>query len=580
MIGLSEEHLREILKSSTIIKSPIPFIQRRARDSWEQRLRAELSGVSLKPEAVKPFVKKVCQILARSTPSTGESIGIITGESISQFFTQMTLKTFHTSGRGLQEDPNVHTERIVGLVKKPNFWVNIVFEDDLISVEDAITLVRGMRHLSLKCGNFSVVEDLSESWWMSLARENFGRISKDVPVVSLRMKVPISELLKSRVSVPQIADRIREVFSGLKKMPILATADVLPSPTFEGTVDICFARKELASYLKTVGSPFIDEKILILMFLLNDVKGIVSNVICGKIPKVVDVEVSSKGITPLIKEERRTEVEGEWVVVIEEVEHMLSGVSIDRFEKIFDDCGMKWRRGVIRWNYIVNVPEDLSPIQFITKTCKDRRLLSHTTAVAVVEGATSFDGSTSRAILKWPGVSQKHTIPSSPHEILAVLGIFAVRRWIERSFYLLTKGAGHPVVPVLFSVLASIMTHYGVLSPLTSGGAQIQNRGVLSGALFGGARRSVVNGASCGEMRGIRSVTDAIVSGNRVPLGTGYSKISHSFVNVVGKESKPFIREVNRGEAQRSTALTGASQLDYSMGHALLPAMDEMAFGD
>lgn len=589
---LSEKLIDEILlKHSATIRSPIPDIQEKARKEWEERRRAELSLVSLQPGAEKFFVDKACEILARSVPSPGESIGMISSHALSEFFTQMMLKTFHTSGRGLQEDPNVHTERIVGLVKKPNFWVNIVFEDDLISVEDASALLMGMCRLSLKLSaSFSIVGDLSDSWWMPIAREMFGKIGEDERIVSLRMKVPITELVKTRVSVPEIADRIRETFSGMvKKMPILSSADVLPSPTFEGTIDICFRLKELGDHLmkSSAEASFVDKKILIVMFLLNDVKGIISNIICGKIPRVVDVEVSSKTIAPLIKEERRGEKEGEWTLVIEETEHMLSGVSIDRFEKIFDDCGIKWRRSIIRWNYILEIPEGNSPSEFIMKTCKDRRLLNHTTAIAVVEGATSFDGSTFRAVLNWPGVSQKHTIASSPHEILAVLGIFAVRRWIERSFYLLTKGAGHPVVPSLFSALAALMTHYGVLSPLTSGGAQIQNRGVFSGALFGSARRSIVNGSACGEMRGIQSVTDAVVAGSRVPLGTGYSNISHTYVvkdSVNNRTSEFFIREVVRGEMPDPRAGTVMASYqsdgDDREEHALLPVNPEDIFSD
>ena len=585
MASLSKERVQEILKHSLTLRSPDKDVQGKVRGQWEESMRAELSSVSLKPEAEALFTSKVRDILARSIPSTGESIGMISSHALSEFFTQMMLKTFHTSGRGLQEDPNVHIERIVGLVKKPNFWVNIVFEDDLISVEDASTLLVGMCRLSLKSASFSVVEDLSKAWWMPIARGMFGARKDDgSPTVSLRVKIPVSELVKARVTVPEIADRIRDTFAGLtKKMPILSLADILPSPTFEGVVDICFPAKELGAHLKgsSDGASLIgDEKILILMFLLNDVQRVVSNIVCGKIPRVVDVEVSSKTIIPLIKEEKRGEKEGEWILVIEETEHMLSGVSIDRFEKIFNDCGIKWRRGVIRWNYILEIPEEgTPPIEFMKKMCKDRRLLSHTTAVAVVEGAISFDGSTFRSVLKWPGVSQKHTIPSSPHEILAVLGIFAVRRWIERSFYLLTKGAGHPVVPTVFSVLASLMTHYGVLSPLTSGGAQIQNRGVLSGALFGSARRSVVNGAACGEMRGIQSVTDAIVAGTRVPLGTGYSNISHSYMKAaVPKENRFFIREVIRGEMEATS--TGTTALHPDEGHALLPVNPEDIFGD
>ena len=106
--------------------------------------------------------------------------------------------------------------------------------------EDAAPLFL-CQNVTSEVRKFSVVEDLSKGV-VDADCQTDVRSSKDdgSPTVS-QGENPVSELVKARVTVPEIADRIRDTSAGLtKKMPILSLADILPSPTFEGVVDICF----------------------------------------------------------------------------------------------------------------------------------------------------------------------------------------------------------------------------------------------------------------------------------------------------------------------------------------------------
>src|SRR5690606_20073380 len=99
---LTSEEIEDIVMSLEPVKS-IPLIVSESHISVARnRTREMLKNVSVYPEIIPQLKRKICEDYLSSRIQPGESVGIVTAQSIGERQTQMTLDTFHSAGAALK----------------------------------------------------------------------------------------------------------------------------------------------------------------------------------------------------------------------------------------------------------------------------------------------------------------------------------------------------------------------------------------------------------------------------------------------------------------------------------------------
>lgn len=175
---------------------------------------------------------------------------------------------------------------------------------------------------------------------------------------------------------------------------------------------------------------------------------------------------------------------------------------------------------------------------------KDQGNLFYVRDVSPIERASKLyyaetDGSNLQALLSRDDIDDTRTICNNVHEIYRVLGIEAARTFLIREFLAVLGGDGGDINPRHVTLLVDFMTNMGEPTPITFSGISRQPIGALEKASFERAMDTFQEAAGFGKSETIKSVSAAVVIGQRAKIGTGYMDIIHD-----NELEQQFLKEV------------------------------------
>ena len=149
------------------------------------------------------------------------------------------------------------------------------------------------------------------------------------------------------------------------------------------------------------------------------------------------------------------------------------------------------------------------------------------------------EGSNLQALLSRDDIDDTRTLCNNVHEIYRVLGIEAARTFLIREFLAVLGGDGGDINPRHVTLLVDFMTNMGEPTPITFSGISRQPIGALEKASFERAMDTFQEAAGFGKSETIKSVSAAVVIGQRAKIGTGYMDIIHD-----GELEERFLKEI------------------------------------
>ncbi len=141
------------------------------------------------------------------------------------------------------------------------------------------------------------------------------------------------------------------------------------------------------------------------------------------------------------------------------------------------------------------------------------------------DGRTEYvlvtEGSNLKDVLAVPGVDPKRTITNNIHEIEEVLGIEAARAALIREMKNVLDEQGLDVDIRHLILVADMMTHTGRVRQIGRHGVSGEKPSVLARAAFEMTVQNLLDAAAQGEVDELLGVTESVIVGGIINLGTG-----------------------------------------------------------
>jgi len=119
------------------------------------------------------------------------------------------------------------------------------------------------------------------------------------------------------------------------------------------------------------------------------------------------------------------------------------------------------------------------------------------------------------------GVDHKRTITNDIHEIEKVLGIEAARAAIINEIMKVLEDQGLDVDIRHILLIADMMTRTGRVRQVGRHGVSGEKPSVLARAAFEVTVKHLLEGAARGEIDELKGITENVIVGQIIPLGTG-----------------------------------------------------------
>lgn len=258
--ALTTQEIEDIVMSLEPVKS-IPQVVAESHISVARnRTRQMLSSVVVYPEIIPQLKRKICDEYLSSRIQPGESVGIVTAQSIGERQTQMTLDTFHSAGAALK---TVITgvprfSELLSATPNPKTVACYIFPEQKVS---SVAELRASIGVHLKYTLFSDVMDSFEittetpdaQWYFAYEQICGTNHRKYDNRVTINLKV--KELYLHKLSLRRIATIISDLYEDL---------ECVYSPEFLGQLDIYFDNVnvdqcDVEKYVNTVIIPKLSE---------------------------------------------------------------------------------------------------------------------------------------------------------------------------------------------------------------------------------------------------------------------------------------------------------------------------------
>ncbi|MCK5625687.1 DNA-directed RNA polymerase subunit A'', partial [Candidatus Bathyarchaeota archaeon] len=141
------------------------------------------------------------------------------------------------------------------------------------------------------------------------------------------------------------------------------------------------------------------------------------------------------------------------------------------------------------------------------------------------EWVINTDGSNLNKVLKVPGVDTNRTSTNNVHEIAKTLGIEAARNSLIKEARDVLDEQGLDVDIRHVMLVADIMTSSGVVLQIGRHGVSGKKSSVIARAAFEITVPTLVDAASKGTKDMFKGVTESVIVGQNIPVGTGIIEI-------------------------------------------------------
>jgi DNA-directed RNA polymerase beta' subunit len=146
------------------------------------------------------------------------------------------------------------------------------------------------------------------------------------------------------------------------------------------------------------------------------------------------------------------------------------------------------------------------------------------------------DGSNLAAVLDIEGIDPTRTTTNNVHEIAATLGIEAARNSLIKEALGVLEEQGLDVVIRHVMLMADIMTSTGDVRQIGRHGISGKKSSVLARAAFEITVPNIVEAALRGESDPLKGVTENVIVGQSIPIGTGLVDLYMTTANREKKE--------------------------------------------
>jgi len=133
----------------------------------------------------------------------------------------------------------------------------------------------------------------------------------------------------------------------------------------------------------------------------------------------------------------------------------------------------------------------------------------------------STSGSNFLDIISLPFINVHSVRTNHAYQVYRAVGIEAVRQFLIDEFISVVSSDGSFVDSCHIFLLADIMTHGGILNPISRFGIKTENNSVLSRSSFEECLEHFCNAAFFSEKETLSSVSSSIMCGKRPNIGTG-----------------------------------------------------------
>jgi len=185
-------------------------------------------------------------------------------------------------------------------------------------------------------------------------------------------------------------------------------------------------------------------------------------------------------------------------------------------------------------------------------------------------------GSNLSELIKHNKVAGNKTYCNDFHQTYAALGHECLRNMSCLDMINMINTQGYISVNYM-NFVADVITHNGI-NPMTSEGISCQNRDFLSMATFDNAAKYIMNAASIGESKNVKSTSSSIFLGKRFELGTGSVgiKIDLTKINVITYEegiSEGFLQLTGSDTQSDELYLPDGSEVPISIPSLIINRM-------
>jgi DNA-directed RNA polymerase II subunit RPB1 len=182
-----------------------------------ERLRAQLTDVEIYPTMVDELGKSLLQFYQKTQIQPGESVGVMTAQSIGERQTQTTLNTFHSCGQAIKTVVTGvprFSELLNATTNPKAVNCNIFFNQATGSIDD-LRRVIGSDFVDIRLSNLVqsktvFTEPKRERWydvWCQFHGRDFERFTH-----GLSYKLDLGKMFEHSITLSMVADKIEEAY--------------------------------------------------------------------------------------------------------------------------------------------------------------------------------------------------------------------------------------------------------------------------------------------------------------------------------------------------------------------------------
>jgi DNA-directed RNA polymerase II subunit RPB1 len=466
-------------------------------------LRANLSSKNLiynnyfTEEVLDHLISEIKTLYHKSMITPGDSIGLISAQSIGEPSTQMTLNTFHHAGIGAKANVSRGVPRLREIMAFSNNP-----KTPAVTIYLNKTVLRNMR-INYDGSEMSMVE--------------LNRVLADVPESDLKR---VQDLIEG-----QYVRNIKQLKSGLDWLEfgdLIVRTEIIYDPddlkSFI-TEDVPFLRAYW-EFMKTASSDDCSKSPWVIRFELDREKmadhGIqvyeLENKIKAQMLQIGTCIISDDNSRQIICRARLGETEDDTtdpMTIMERVQAALSTVRIKGVPNI--------EKTSIRVGWVDIEKDDGAVISVHDSAHSEeskRTLFGKDYMIDTV-------GSNLLQILNLDFVDPYRTVSNKIQEVYQLFGIEAARKLVIAEIKDVMDYADADVGIRHITLLADVMTSQGILQSVDRFGVKKSDSGPLARASFEEATKEMARAAAFAEDDNMRGVTESVIFGQVVKVGTG-----------------------------------------------------------
>lgn len=560
---LTKEEIQNILLQFNEPGIPIKKVAEVYIKSLRKKLKEILKQVELAPKQIPEFTNQLIRQYNISKVAAGTPIGLWSVEAITQYVTQMTLSSFHSSGTA-KVSPLDRLEQIINTTRTENKKLNyIFFNDELLSRNDIEEKKRNIQVLALgifvKDSQIETVNELKSrnDYFYPIYEKLFPNKNMESTYV-LRLYLDEATLNFYHVTLEDIAHAIDIAdFSSEENDNYVKT---IISPSKDLIIDV-YLNDDIISETETKKlsvSQVIEYSIRTLVFISQILLPSLDSIIVKGVFGVKSFDIANELIPLFLISEKQIKP-GQWKIRMNWKSVLRFGMTEKKLSHFLNLVGIKLVKYSKKKIIVDSVEPPIGVINFeINKSDGDLNSEVYNYN-SIFYGIT--EGGDLQDILEREDVDPYTTYSDNIHETIKLLGVEASRNFLTIDISK-TIGANPSDIPVSsrhMLALSDWMTNLGKLTSMTVAKIKEYEEGYNNLATIGKTVDFYEKAAATGSFESTNTVANAICLGMCPPVGTGIVKLTSA------TELKEIVNAKNEGTKIAPVIMKAASNVAVNM---------------